>query len=65
MRAEIRHEEEKEVQMLKRIKKKRMAAMIFCLYYIYVETRLKTGKRVNKSGRLYYWNTNNGAYGYF
>lgn len=31
MRAEIRHEEEKEVQMLKRIKKKRMAAMIFSL----------------------------------
>ena len=34
-------------------------------YYVYVETRLKTGKRVNKSGRLYYWNTSNGAYGYF
>ena len=26
-------------------------------YYMYVETKKKNGSKVNKSGRLYYWNT--------
>ena len=34
-------------------------------YYIYIETKKKTGKRIDKSGRLYYWNTKNTATGYF
>lgn len=33
-------------------------------YYVYVETKKKNGKKVNKSGHLYYWNTKNTAYGY-
>ena len=34
-------------------------------YYIYIETKKKNGKRIDKSGRLYYWNTKNTATGYF
>ena len=34
-------------------------------YYIYIETKKKNGKRIDKSGRLYYWNTKNTAIGYF
>jgi outer membrane protein assembly factor BamE (lipoprotein component of BamABCDE complex) len=34
-------------------------------YYVYVETKKKNGKKVSKSGRLYYWNTKNTGYGYF
>lgn len=34
-------------------------------YYIYVETKKKNGKKVNKSGRLYYWNSKDTSYGYF
>lgn len=34
-------------------------------YYVYVETRIGKGKKVNKSGRLYYWNTSNSSDGYF
>ena len=34
-------------------------------YYIYIETKKKYGKRIDKSGRLYYWNTKNTATGYF
>ena len=33
-------------------------------YYIYIETKKKNGKRIDKSGRLYYWNTKNTATGY-
>ena len=34
-------------------------------YYIYIEIKKKNGKRIDKSGRLYYWNTKNTATGYF
>ena len=34
-------------------------------YYIYIETKKKNGKRIDKYGRLYYWNTKNTATGYF
>lgn len=34
-------------------------------YYIYIETKKKNGKRIDKSGKLYYWNTKNTATGYF
>ena len=34
-------------------------------YYIYIQTKKKNGKRIDKSGRLYYWNTKNTATGYF
>ena len=34
-------------------------------YYIYIETKKKNGKRIDKSGRLYYLNTKNTATGYF
>lgn len=34
-------------------------------YYMYVETKKKNGSKVNKSGRLYYWNTKSKSFGYF
>lgn len=34
-------------------------------YYIYVETKKKTGKRIDRSGRLYYWDSKTCNYGYF
>ena len=34
-------------------------------YYMYVETKKKNGSKVNKSGRLYYWNTKSKNFGYF
>jgi hypothetical protein len=34
-------------------------------YYVYVETKKKNGKKVNKSGRLYYWDTRSSNFGYF
>ena len=32
---------------------------------MYVETKKKNGSKVNKSGRLYYWNTKSKNFGYF
>lgn len=34
-------------------------------YYVYVVTKKKVGKTTNTSGKLYYWNTKNGSFGYF
>ena len=34
-------------------------------YFVYVETKKKVNGQVNKSGRLYYWNTKNKSYEYF
>ncbi len=34
-------------------------------YYVYVETKKKSGKTISKSGRLYYWNTKDTKYDYF
>ena len=34
-------------------------------YYIYVETKKKNGSKVNKSGRLYFWDTKSKRFGYF
>lgn len=33
-------------------------------YYIYVQTRIKRGKKTNTSGALYYWNSKNTGFGY-
>lgn len=33
-------------------------------YYIYVETKIKNGKKINKSSALYYWNTKDSSDGY-
>lgn len=33
-------------------------------YYIYVETKKKNGKKINRSGGLYFWNSKDTSYGY-
>ena len=34
-------------------------------YYVYIATKKKTSKKTYTSGKLYYWNSKTGGYGYF
>ena len=34
-------------------------------YYVYIDTKVKTGKKISRSARLYYWGTDSTSYGTF